>query len=198
MSKTNDLEDDIICTLAGKRGTRKHIASLYEYYLSGVITEPQDYIEWFDEIRNASENDQVRIYINSVGGDVNTALQFMRVLNETEATVTCSVEGSCMSAATMIFLCADNFEITPHSLFMFHNYSGGVIGKGGEIFDQAIFEREWSTKFLSHIYRDFLSPDEIQQLLNNKDIWLHSEEIQLRCEILAEARLKQMQAAEQE
>jgi ATP-dependent protease ClpP protease subunit len=112
----------------------------------------------------------------------------MRVLSETQATVVCSVEGSCISAATMIFLCADIFEITPHSLFMFHNYSGGMFGKGGEIYDQAVFEREWSKQFLQYIYKNFLTSKEIDSLLENKDLWLHSDEVTKRVESLCEAR----------
>lgn len=173
------------------KGFRKTVSSTHEFYLSGYIDEPQEYIEWFDTIRNATANDTVRIYINSPGGATDTAIQFMRVLSETDATVVCSVEGSCMSAATMIFLCAQEFEITPHSLFMFHNYSGGIFGKGGEIFDQAVFEREWSSRFLTHIYKDFLTDAEIRSLLDNKDIWLHSEEVLQRCKNLAKARNKQ-------
>lgn len=179
------------------KGFRKTLASVHEFYLSGYIDEPQEYIDWFDTIRNATANDTIRIYINSPGGAVDTAIQFMRVLSETEATVVCSVEGSCMSAATMIFLCAQEFEITPHSLFMFHNYSGGIFGKGGEIFDQAVFEREWSSRFLSHIYKDFLTELEIKSLLDNKDMWLHSEDVLVRCQNLAKARTKAMQAAEE-
>ena len=186
----NATEDDFILDTGISRGFRKCTSALYEFYLSGLITGPEDYIEWFNTIRSASEQDVVKIYINSPGGDLNTAIQFMRVLSETPATVVCSVEGSCISAATMVFLCADVFEITPHSLFMFHNYSGGMFGKGGEIYDQAVFEREWSRQFLQHIYRDFLTDKEIESLLENKDLWLHSEEVSNRVETLCEARRK--------
>jgi ATP-dependent protease ClpP protease subunit len=148
--------------------SRKILSSQYEFYLSGTIAEPEEYVDWFDTIRNATSEDVVKIFINSRGGDADTALQFMRVLTETEATVICSVEGSCMSAATMVFLCADIYEISPNSLFMFHNYSGGIFGKGGEIYDQAIFERAWSKDFLNHIYKDFLTPSEITSLLDSK------------------------------
>ena len=184
----NKPEDTFILDTGLNRGFRKCTSALYEFYLSGQITGPEDYIEWFNTIRNASEEDVVKIYINSSGGDLNTAIQFMRVLSETQATVVCSVEGSCISAATMIFLCADIFEITPHSLFMFHNYSGGMFGKGGEIYDQAVFEREWSKQFLQYIYKNFLTSKEIDSLLENKDLWLHSDEVTKRVESLCEAR----------
>jgi ATP-dependent protease ClpP protease subunit len=68
-------------------------------------------------------------------------------------------------------------EVTPHSLFMFHNYSAGTFGKGGEMYDQLSFERAWSEKFMREVYADFLTEDEIQSMMHNKDIWMDSEEV---------------------
>jgi len=168
----------------GKGSFSKVIGNLYEFYLSGEIEEASEYTEWFDTIRNARSTDTIKIYINSGGGDLYTALQFLRVMSETDAHVITSVEGACMSAATMIFLHGDEFEVTPHSLFMFHNYSAGVFGKGGEMFDQLQFERAWSENFLSEVYKDFLTPEEIQSMLHNKDIWMTSEQVMARIELL--------------
>ena len=177
-----DKLDDLLNT--GKGSFSKVIGNLYEFYLSGEIEEASEYTEWFDTIRNARSTDTVKIYINSCGGDLYTALQFLRVISETDAHVITSVEGACMSAATMIFLHGDEFEVTPHSLFMFHNYSAGVFGKGGEMFDQLQFERAWSENFLSEVYKDFLTPDEIQSMLHNKDIWMTSEQVMARIDLL--------------
>ena len=168
----------------GKGSFSKVIGNLYEFYLSGEIEEASEYTEWFDTIRNARSTDTIKIYINSGGGDLYTALQFLRVMSETQAHVITSVEGACMSAATMIFLHGDEFEVTPHSLFMFHNYSAGVFGKGGEMFDQLQFERAWSENFLSEVYKDFLTPEEIQSMLHNKDIWMTSEQVMARIDLL--------------
>lgn len=156
------------------------IGHVHEFYLSGEIDSSDNYVEWFDTIRHAGDSDIVKIYINSPGGDLFTAIQFMRVLAETEATVIASVEGACMSAATMIFLCAEQFEVTPHSMFMFHNYSGGTFGKGGEMIDQLQHERKWSEGLLREVYADFLSEDEITSILDNRDIWLDGKEILAR------------------
>ena len=177
-----DKLDDLLNT--GKGSFSKVIGNLYEFYLSGEIEEASEYVEWFDTIRNARSTDTVKIYINSGGGDLYTALQFLRVMSETDAHVITSVEGACMSAATMIFLHGDEFEVTPHSLFMFHNYSAGVFGKGGEMFDQLQFERAWSENFLSEVYKDFLTPEEIQSMLHNKDIWMTSEQVMARIDLL--------------
>ena len=155
----------------------KPVAHVHEFYLSGAIQDAEEYIEWFDVIRNAAATDTIRIYINSPGGDLFTTLQFLRVMAETDANIVCSVEGACMSAATMIFLHGHSQEVTPHSLFMFHNYSAGTFGKGGEMYDQLQFERTWSENFMTEVYDGFLTSEEIQSMLNNKDIWMGSEEV---------------------
>ena len=168
----------------------KPVSQLHEFYLTGEITSADDYVEWFDAIRHASDTDIVKIYINSYGGDLFTAIQFMRVMSETNATIICSVEGACMSAATMIFLCADNFEVTPHSVFMFHNYSGGTIGKGGEMIDQLQHERKWSERLMKEIYNGFLTDDEIKAMMENKDFWMDGEEVVKRLQAKQQAVLK--------
>lgn len=170
----------------------KAISSLHEFYLTGEIGPADDYVEWFDAIRHASETDAIKIYINSFGGDLFTAIQFLRVLSDTPAAVLCSVEGACMSAATMIFLSADHFEVTPHSIFMFHNYSGGTIGKGGEMIDQLQHERKWSERLMREIYKDFMSADEIKAMLDNRDIWMDGEEVVKRLQ----ARIQKVEKPE--
>ncbi len=156
--------------------------NVHEFYLSGTIESSDNYIAWYDIIRHATQNDVIKIYINSYGGDMFAAIQFLRVLNDTPATVIVSVEGACMSAATMIFMCADQIEISEHSMFMFHNYSGGAFGKGGEMFEQLRHERDWSEKLLREIYSDFLTEKEIQQMLDNKDLWMDGDEVVKRVE----------------
>jgi ATP-dependent protease ClpP protease subunit len=122
----------------------------------------------------------VLIHINSYGGDLFTAIQFMRVFSETKANVVASVEGTCMSAATLIFLSAKHWEISKHSMFMFHNYASATIGKGGEMYDNIIHERKWSEKLWQDVYGEFLTPAEIKSILDNKDIWMTGEEVSKR------------------
>lgn len=154
----------------------KSIVNMQSYYLYD-IGPPDQYTDWVEKIRMASKADVIMIHINSYGGDLFSAIQILRALAETQAKVITSVEGACMSAATMIFLAADQYEVSPHSMFMFHNYSGGTFGKGGEMLDQLKHEREWSEKLLLEMYSDFLTPKEIQSLLDNKDIWMDGDEV---------------------
>jgi len=173
------------------RTFHKQLVNVHEFYLSGEVESPEEYIQWFDTIRHAGETDVVKIYINSPGGDVFTTIQFMRALQETSANVVMSVEGVCASAATMIFLCGDSFEVSEHSMFMFHNYSSGVFGKGGEMFDQLKHEREWSSNLLKDVYKDFLTETEIASILDNKDIWMTGDEVIERLKVKKAAMEKE-------
>ena len=126
----------------------KVAAHVYEFYICGEIESPECYIDMYDLIRHARYDDTVKIYVNSYGGDLFTGIQFLRVLSESEATVIVSIEGACMSAATLLFLAADSVEITPNSSIMIHNYSSGTMGKGNEMLSQVQHERKWSEKLL--------------------------------------------------
>lgn len=160
--------------------TDRPISKVHKFYLSGDVKSPTEYIQWFETIRNASETDVVLVHINSYGGDLCTAIQFMRVFSETKANVVASVEGACMSAATIIFLSAKHWEISKHSMFMFHNYSSATFGKGGEMYDNIIHDRKWSEKLWQDVYGEFLTPTEIKSILDNKDIWMTGEEVSKR------------------
>ena len=168
----------------------KPLGLLHTFYVSGVIEDAKEYNDWFDTIRNAGETDIIKLHINSPGGDLFTAIQFLRVLGETNATVIASVEGACMSAATMLFMSAHQYEISEHSMFMFHNYSGIAIGKGGEMYDNITHERKWSEKIMRNVYKDFLTEDEIKSILENKDIWMEGEEVLRRLKLRIEKNEK--------
>jgi ATP-dependent protease ClpP protease subunit len=189
------MEEEKLSSLFGLDDAKKPrqpkiIGQLYTFYLVGEITIPDDYVEWYEVIRNATENDVVKIHINSPGGNLYTAIQLMRVMSESQANILTSVEGACMSAATMVFLSGDLFEISEHSMFMFHNYSGGTIGKGGEMYDNIMYERKWSDKFMRGVYAGFLTDDEITSILENKDIWMEPEEVFKRLNTRAEEIMK--------
>lgn len=160
----------------------KPIGHVFDIYLCGEILPPENYIDQFEIIRNSGESDVVRLHINSHGGDLSTAIQFNRVIQESQAQIVASAEGYCMSAATMIFLAANMFEISDHCFFMFHNYSGGSFGKGGEMYDHIISERKWSDKLVNKVYHDFLTTEEIKSILDNKDIWMDGDEVKIRLE----------------
>ena len=178
-----DLEEIIKVKQNGNRlFASKPMATFHEFYLTGRIEEADEYISVFDMIRHASEEDVIKIYVNSPGGDLFTALQFGRAMGDSDATIIVSVEGQCCSAATIIALAADMVELSNHCVWMCHNYSSGMIGKGHELHSQAEFERDWSIKLMKDIYDGFLTDKEINAMLDGRDIWLAADDVMKRLE----------------
>ena len=65
----------------------KIIGQLHTLYLCGELNAPNEYVEWFEIIRNANETDIIKIHINSPGGNLFTAVQLMRVMAESQANI---------------------------------------------------------------------------------------------------------------
>lgn len=153
------------------------INRIHHFYVSGELQSAENYTEWFQIIRSASSMDVIYIHINSEGGDAFTMIQLMRVLSESEAKVITSAEGFCASAATMLFLCGDQCEVSDHSVFMFHTFSSFSYGKGSEMFAQVSLERSWGEKLVKQVYKDFFTDKEIDALLDGKDYWMEADEV---------------------
>lgn len=170
-------DDDEVFNSSGTLFPNKTISQLHNLYLVGEIGEPTGYTQWFEIIRNAKEHDVVYIHINSPGGNMFTALQLIRCIHESKATIIASVEGMCLSAATLVFLNTHQCEVSEHSMFMFHNYSSMVMGKGGEMFEHISAAKKWSTRLFNQAYNHFLTSEEIMSILDNRDLWMDSEEV---------------------
>lgn len=150
---------------------------ILDFYLNSAIGSPEEYAEWNQILRSSGEQDVVYLHINCYGGQALTAVQLMRAISESRATVVASVEGACMSAATFLFLMADVCEISDHSIFMFHNFSGGTIGKGNEMMAQVHHNDKWARNLMESIYQDFFTQEEIDSILEGKDYWLSPDEV---------------------
>lgn len=168
---------------------------ILDFYLNSSIGNPEDYAEWNQILRSSGEQDVVYLHINCYGGQALTAVQLMRAISESRATVVASVEGACMSAATFLFLMADVCEISDHSIFMFHNFSGGTIGKGNEMMAQVHHNDKWARGLMESIYKDFFTQEEIDSILEGKDYWLSPDEVTERLKNRNDILEKQQTAA---
>ena len=158
------------------------VARIFDFYLSGEIKEARDYQDWTQIMRTATENDAIVIHINSPGGEMFSAIQLMRAMAESPATIIASVEGMCMSAATLIFLSAEVCEISDHSHFMFHSYSSGNWGKGHEQLEQTLADDKWARNLFTSVYKHFLTATEITDVVKGRDLWMDSKEVSKRLE----------------
>ena len=154
---------------------------IYDIYIVGEIENPANYIDAIHIIRYCTENDIIIIHLNSSGGDLFSALQFSSAIKSSKAKIYCNVEGLCVSAATLIFFASHYVSIEKHSVFLFHTYSANVSHKKShELSAQLQHDIAWVKSILTDVYNFFLSKAEIDDILNGKDIWMNTDEVNRR------------------
>jgi ATP-dependent Clp protease protease subunit len=155
---------------------------LIAVYLSRGIVEAHHYDPLCHLLRQASEDDEVMIYINSEGGDMFGGMSIISAMRDCPAVVKTILGPTAMSMAAMIFLCGDEFEVPDSAYLMLHNFSGGGNeGKGNEILAEMLSSVAWFATVIREICRGFLSDAEIELMLSTgKDFWLQADEIRER------------------
>lgn len=171
-------------------------SKVYDLYLNNNIESAENYKEWNQLFRSATPNDVIYMHINSYGGDLNTAIQMVRAMRECEGTIVTSIEGACMSAATVLFLQGDICEVSDHSQFMVHTYSGASWGKGSEIVAQVLHDNDWIANLFQDIYRGFLTDAEIDSVIAGTDMWMTPEDVFARLKKRAALLEKEAKAEE--
>ena len=150
------------------------------YYLCGEIQAPQFYTELFYTLRSASETDLIYLHINSPGGDFNTGLQIINNMLASDAHVVTVLEARAYSMAAFIFLSGDELVVHDNCQLMFHTYSSSFAGKGSEQLAEVHALGNWFEKVTTRLCTPFLSPTDINHILQGSDLWMDSDEIRRR------------------
>jgi len=152
--------------------------TIYHFYITSEIKENvEPYLDMINILKTAEAHDQIYIYINSVGGALSTTVQITAAMKQAQAHVVTVMEGEVCSAATFIFLSGDDYVVHDNCLFMIHNYSHGVIGKGKEVASRVKFSDIYFKTLANSYYTDFLTPEEIEDVCEDKDLWMGSDEV---------------------
>jgi len=153
-----------------------HKSGTYNIYLFGQIESPSQFIGALEVMRNASENDEVVIHLQSCGGSLDATDTFLQGMQECEAPIFCKASGGCHSAASIILLAADSFQLSDNFSSLLHNGSTGSMGKFSDYRSETAFTSKWMEKVMRNAYEGFLNEVEIENLIKGVDIWLDSEE----------------------
>lgn len=165
--------------------------NIIDFFLSDVMECKSDYYDFLRAVNSASVYDEIHIHINCYGGDLDSGIQIYHSLMRSRAKKIIFVEGASISAASVVMMAADEIEFCPWSSIMIHSYSGGEYGKFQELQSSANFSRSWFTRLMYEIYEDFLTKNEIEQVLNGKDLWLNADECSQRFKKLFKKRDKE-------
>jgi len=133
-----------------------------------------------NELRTAGSDDKLEIRINSAGGFVNEGKQFYNLMNEKfhNRTIT-YLDNHGYSMGALLFCMGDKRVIYPYSDLMFHNYSGGAGGKGGEIISRVEHTDAHIKAFFRKVIveQGFLTDGEFEKMLIGQDFWMGSREL---------------------
>lgn len=149
----------------------------YHFYLHGEIGDSEEYVELLDTLYNATANDILILHLNTPGGYLNTAVEIIHAIAQCEGHVFGSADGLVASAGSLIFFACEQYILGEFCEVMLHDGSGGAIGKINENLKSA----EFTSKRLSHIYHTiygrFFSEEQVNDVLDGKDLYLTAEDV---------------------
>lgn len=149
-------------------------------YLTDSIGDPPMYNELCYYLSTAEDDATVDLYINTPGGVVDSALMLSNAIENSKAFVTAHLSGTVASAGTIIALSCDELIINSHLSFMIHNYSGGMHGKGHEMKARQKFLDDHLNTVFRYFYKDFLTEEEMERVIEGTDMWMNEEEVYTR------------------
>ena len=159
-------------------------AQQIHFYLNKTIEAPDLYSDMIHRINTASAYDTVYIHLNTPGGRLDTGVQILNAMRNSEAKIVTILEAEAFSLGTLIFLAGDELIVNDHCVIMLHNFTGGVRGKGHEQLAELEATVKWFTSIAREIYIPFLTEDEFNRIIKGEDLWLHSKEIRERIEVM--------------
>lgn len=158
--KTINVNGDIICT------DMKWIYNWLEYEsccpadVKNVIAELTD------------EKEELRVIINSPGGDVQAGQEIYSILKDIQNPVTINVQSMAASAASMIAMAGDTVRMSPVSLLMIHNASTCASGDYRDMQHTADVLQTVNTAILqAYIAKTGKTEDELREMMD-KETWL--------------------------
>ena len=154
--------------------------SQYSVHIDSEIGNPTEYRDMIAMLFAAEEGDDITIYLNSPGGQLDTTLAIIEGIKHTQAHVRGVILGACHSAASMLSMYVDELVILDSAHSMIHTASFGCAGATNNIKSQTDFTVKQVEKFLNETYTGFLSAKELTQVKLGVELWFDAEELRTR------------------
>jgi ATP-dependent protease ClpP protease subunit len=153
---------------------------LFRVFISAFSENKKGLHAVFNELRKAGAYDRLELRINSDGGLVTEGQQFFNVILEKfGSNTTTFLDNHGYSMGALLFCMGENRVVYPYSELMFHNYTHGSWGKGGNVKSHV----EHTARSLSAFFKavtvsqGFLTKQEFKEMLLGKDFWMDCEEM---------------------
>jgi ATP-dependent protease ClpP protease subunit len=197
------LADENVPSLFGGLLNNVHINTIetvfrtHEVFLDSTIDEPNKYRELISLLVNAGENDKIHLFINSNGGHLDTAGAIISGILSSRAEVTAFLMGATHSAASLISMYCHAVHVYDTAYMMIHTASFGSSGNTPTVKAHTDFTIKQCEKLMIDAYEGFLTPKELEKVLNGLELWFNAEEIKPRLRKRMEAVAAQDKAREE-
>ena len=139
--------------------------------------QPSYYRGVVNMMNQSNEQDAVFFTINSGGGRMDGLLSLLDAIDNTSAVTVADITGECHSAASILALNCDQVIVGRRAEMLIHEIRYGVGGKSSDNLSHVQHIKKISDKLIWETYEGFLDDDEIESVLNGKELFLDSEEI---------------------
>lgn len=114
----------------------------------------------------------IKLYINSEGGELASALSIVDFIIRSEVPIHTIIEGEAASAATLISVVGHRRFITKNSHMLIHQVRGGMWGKMAEFEEEILNMKMYSDKLIQ-IYKKttHLSEEKLTKILKKDILW---------------------------
>lgn len=126
----------------------------------------------FREELDQHKGKDLTVWINSNGGDVYAASQIYTALKEHKGKITVKVDGTAISAASVIAMAGDEILMSPTSVMMIHNPWSGMNGEAKDFRHMAdVLDEVKETIINAYQLKTGLPRDEISHLMD-EETWM--------------------------
>jgi ATP-dependent protease ClpP protease subunit len=144
------------------------------------FTTPAYYRNIIQMLTEATEDDIVVFRINSPGGREDSLLALVEAVKTTQAMTVSVIIGECASAASLFVMYTDQVVVTDNARMLCHGASYGFAGKDSDVRAHVNHTAKTVDKLIRNSYKFFLTDAEIADLLDGRELYLDSDEINER------------------
>lgn len=163
------------------------------------IEDAELYAEFADTLIAAGENDVVSIYFNTSGGSASTMVQLINLMRNCKAHIDGYLVGTASSAGSFLLLNCDNIYVGEYTEMLVHTVSFGSGGDYPSVKAHVDHVGKQAEKLIKDTYKYFLTEEEMQDVLvNNRQLYLDSDEINRRLDVREKLMLKDQPSAQKQ
>ena len=145
---------------------KKHF---YDLYVGDFYEKEHGHKQILNKISTLNKKCTLNIHISSAGGDTYLLLNYLNILQITQAKVTGFLNYGCSASALLFCACEERY-CYEYSTIMYHTFSFGYNGKSQEVSSMISCNEKVMHEMMTKLYTG-LNKSEFEKLKDGKDFW---------------------------